>query len=151
MWLLTYSSVGIAAAPPTSSAEAIHHRVFRPLARYTLRMGVRSDDKSLRVGGGFPATFVLVFLFFQIQQDDCSAAWPILCAVVLLHRPVTPSNAENNLQTDCAGNPLHPTSTGKLQVCQPLPLHSVSNSSYLALFRSFASPHTSLPRRQSTR
>ena len=37
--LLTYSSFGIAAAPPTSSAEAIHNRVFRPLARYTLRMG----------------------------------------------------------------------------------------------------------------
>ena len=29
--LLTYSSVGIAAVPPTSSAKAIHHRVFRPL------------------------------------------------------------------------------------------------------------------------
>ena len=84
----------------------------------------------------------LVFLFIQIQQDDCSAAWPILCAVLLLHRPVTP-NAENNCQTDCAGNPLHPTSTGKLQVCQPLPLHSVINSSYLALFCSLALPHIS--------
>ena len=46
---------------------------------------------------------LLVFLFIQIQQDDCSAAWPILCAVVLLHHPVTP-NAENNHQTDCAGD-----------------------------------------------
>ena len=85
---------------------------------------------------------LLVFFFSQIQQDDCSAAWPIFCAAVLLHRLVTP-NAENNRQTDCAGNPLHPTSTGKLQVCQPLPLHSVINSSYLALFRSFASPQLS--------
>ena len=49
--LLTYSSVGIVAAPPTSSAEAIHHRVFRPLARYIL-------NQSLRVVGGFPATGV---------------------------------------------------------------------------------------------
>ena len=85
---------------------------------------------------------LLVFLFIQIQQDDCAASWPILCAAVLLHRPVTP-NAENNRQTDCAGNPLHPTSIRKLQICQPLPLHSVINSSYLALFRSFASPHLS--------
>ena len=85
---------------------------------------------------------LLMFLFSHIQQDDCSAAWPILCAAVLLHRPFT-ANAENNRQTDCAGNPLHPTSTGKLQVCQPLSLHSVINSSYLALSRSFASPHLS--------
>ena len=55
---------------------------------------------------------------------------------------VTP-NAENNRQTECTVNPLHPTSTGKLQVSQPLTLHSVINSSYLALFRSFASPHLS--------
>ena len=85
---------------------------------------------------------LLVFIFSQIQQDDCSAAWPILCAAILLQHPVTP-NAENNRQTDCAGNLLHPTSTGKLQVCQPMPLHSVINSSYLALFRSFAPPHLS--------
>ena len=66
---------------------------------------------------------LLVYLFSQIQQDDFSAVWPILCAAVLLHRPVTP-DAENNRQTDSAGNPLHPTSTGKLQVCQPLHLPS---------------------------
>ena len=81
---------------------------------------------------------LLEFPFIQIQQDDCSAAWPILCAAVLLHRPVAP-NAENNHHTDFAGNPLHPTSTGKFQVCQPLPLHSVINSSCLALF-CFATP-----------
>ena len=32
-------SLGVAAAPPTSSPEAILHCVFRPLARYTLRTG----------------------------------------------------------------------------------------------------------------
>ena len=39
MLFLTYSSVGIAAAPPTSSTEAIHH--FLPIARYTLRMEIQ--------------------------------------------------------------------------------------------------------------
>ena len=37
--LLTNSTGGLAAAPPTFSAEAILHCVFRPLARHTLRMG----------------------------------------------------------------------------------------------------------------
>ena len=39
---ITNSTGGLAAASPTSSAEAILHHVFRPLARYTLRMGVHS-------------------------------------------------------------------------------------------------------------
>ena len=52
--LRTNSSSSIAAAPPTSSAEAIRHRMFRSLARYTFRMGVHSGDQSLcvRRGGG---------------------------------------------------------------------------------------------------
>ena len=70
---------------------------------------------------------LLVFLFSQIQQDDCSAAWPILCAAVLLHRPVTP-NAENNRQTDCAGNPLHPTSTPSALTFSSLESFSVITS-----------------------
>ena len=73
---------------------------------------------------------LLVFLFIQIQQDDCFATWPILCAAVLLHRLVTPK-AENNRRTDCAGNPLHPTSTGKLQVSSLFLNHSANSRSTL--------------------
>ena len=70
---------------------------------------------------------LLVFLFSQIQQDDCYVACSTLCAADLLHHPVN-HDAENNRQTDCAGNPPHPASTGKLQICQPMHLHTVINS-----------------------
>ena len=54
--LLTKNTGGLAVAPGTSSAEAILHRGFRPLARYTHRMGLHSGNQSLCVRGGFLAT-----------------------------------------------------------------------------------------------
>ena len=54
--LLTKNTGGLAVAPPTSSAEAILHRGFRPLARHTHRMGVHSGDQSLCVRDGCLAT-----------------------------------------------------------------------------------------------
>ena len=90
--LLTNST----AAFPTSSAEAIVHRVFRPrVFRFLL----------------------LLLLFNLIQHDDLSAAWPSFLTALLLCLPVTPS-AENSRHTDGAGNPLQPISTGKFHIFQ---------------------------------
>ena len=115
--LLTNST----AALPTSSAEAILHRVFRPLARYTLRRGGGGGGSRVTVVINYWASGVgfqlLLLLFNQIQQDDLCAAWPSFLTALLLCIPVTPS-AENSRHTDCAGNPLQPISTGKFHVFQ---------------------------------
>ena len=141
MLFLTYSSVGIAAAPPTSSTEAIHH--FWLLARYTLRMGIHSDDQSLRVGGGFQ---LLVFIFSQIQQDDCSAAWPILCAAVLLQHPVYTPNAEKTVLGILYNQPLL-ASSRSANPC----LCTLSSTLHIWPSSARLLRHISLPRGRSTR
>ena len=138
--LRTNSTDDVAATPPTSSDKAIPHCVFRTLARYTLRLG--GSTVVINQCASLVGFQLLLSIFNQIQHDDFSAAWPILCIAVLLHRPVTP-NAENNRHMDWAGNSLHPTTTGKLYVCQHLSHHSATSGSYFALFRSIASLHIS--------
>lgn len=49
--------------PLIFSAEAIRHYVCRPLARYTLRMGVHSGGQSLRVVDRFQGTTVSLYLY----------------------------------------------------------------------------------------
>ncbi|KAH3830422.1 hypothetical protein DPMN_103666 [Dreissena polymorpha] len=51
----------------------------------------------------------------QSQLDARSAALPRAWIVVFLTLPSAPS-APNIFHTDCDGNPLHPTSTGKIHV-----------------------------------
>ncbi|KAH3736830.1 hypothetical protein DPMN_043404 [Dreissena polymorpha] len=47
--------------------------------------------------------------------------------------------APSAFHTDCAGKPLHHTSTGKIQVVYPLFLHISASSWYFDRFLSFAS------------
>ncbi|KAH3699914.1 hypothetical protein DPMN_074876 [Dreissena polymorpha] len=61
----------------------------------------------------------------QSQLDARSAALPRAWIVVFLTLPSAPS-APNIFHTDCDGNPLHPTSTGKIHVFQPLSLHTIT-------------------------
>ena len=63
-----------------------------------------------------------------------------MTSLLLGCRPVTHS-AENSRHTDRAGDPLHPISTGKFRVFQPLSLHSNRSSSYFDLFLSLVSSH----------
>ena len=124
--LLTNSTVS---APPTSSAEAILHHVFRSLARYS-GLGVHNGDQSLCAGVGFQ---LLMLLFNQIQQDDLSAAWPSFLTAVLLCLPVTPG-AANSHHTDCAENPLQPISTVESSMFSNLILYTLTG---VIIFRSF--------------
>ncbi|KAH3750757.1 hypothetical protein DPMN_185288 [Dreissena polymorpha] len=71
----------------------------------------------------------------QSQLDARSAALPRAWIVVFLTLPSAPS-APNIFHTYCDGNPLHPTSTGKIHVFQPLSLHTSARSWYLAFFSS---------------
>ena len=74
---------------------------------------------------------------YQIHQDDRSAASPSLL-VVLCVLPDTPTRV-SSFHTDCAGNPLQPTSTGNSHTLHPLSLQSAMRSAYLRLFLSCAS------------
>ena len=57
------------------------------------------------------------------QHDALSAASINRLAAAFLALPHIPRR-RNNFQTDCAGNPLHPTSTGNNQTFHPLSRHS---------------------------
>lgn len=81
-------------------------------------------------------------LLFQSQQDALSAASPNLRTAVFLSFPAIP-RAVSVFHTDCAGKPLHPTSTGNSQACHPLSLHCPTRSWYLEDFLSCAYPHPS--------
>ena len=74
----------------------------------------------------------------HIQQDDRSSASLSVLVVVLRVLPDIPSRV-SNLNTDCAGNPLQPTSTGNSHTLHPLSLQSAIRSAYFRLFLSCAS------------
>ena len=109
--LLPNSSSSIAAAPPTSSGHPSSH-VSIPCSVHFQDGGPQWWSITVRRGEGFQ---LLLLLFNQIQHDDLSAAWPSFPTAVLPSLPVTPS-AENSRATDCDGNPLQSTTTGKFFV-----------------------------------
>ena len=106
-------SSSISAEPPTSSAEAILHRVFRSHARYTLRMG--STVVINHCASEWVSSCCCSSSTRSGQINELSAAWPSFLTAVLLILPVTPS-AKNCRDTDCVVNPLQPISTGKFYV-----------------------------------
>lgn len=98
--------------PLIFSVEAIRHNVCRPLARYTLRMGVHSDGQSLRVVDRFPATTVTLHLYpagrflccLAYFLNDCSAmpASHSFCRKQPLHWLCKESTAANfNRKVPC--------------------------------------------------
>ena len=80
-----------AAAPSKSSAEAVIHLMFRPLALYTLGIRVHSGNQALCVGVNYK---LLLPLFNQIRQDYLSDVRHIFPIAVHLSSPDTLS-AEN--------------------------------------------------------
>mgnify|MGYP003691418219 CR=1 FL=1 len=127
---------------------------------YHNKVLVKEDKLWLSAFVFYLHTAVLVLLQHHVDRrpqprpsilSDFSAAWSILCAVVLLDYPVTP-NAENNRETDCAGNPLHPTSTGNSMSRSANPcLCTLSSIHHVWPFSAHFLRHTSLSRGQSTR
>ena len=136
-----YSSVGIAAAPPTSSTEAIHHfwLLFGTLSGWGSTVMISHCASVV----GFQ---LLVFIFSQIQQDDCSAAWPILCAAVLLQHPVYTPNAEKTVLGILYNQPLL-ASSRSANPC----LCTLSSTLHIWPSSARLLRHISLPRGQSTR
>ncbi|KAJ7986702.1 hypothetical protein DPEC_G00342630 [Dallia pectoralis] len=57
-------------------------------------------------------------LFNHSHLDAVSACFAMLFTKFLRVAPLTPS-IPNALQSDCPGNPLQPTSTGRFQALQP--------------------------------
>ncbi|KAI8479449.1 hypothetical protein Bbelb_428190 [Branchiostoma belcheri] len=110
------------------------HRMFRALLRYTLRLpGPAVLAKSLLIRS-------------SRQHDALSAASPILRTAAFLSLPVIPT-ADSIFHTDCAGKPLHPTSTVRTPYEQPsLPTivpTLLQQVLYFALFLSWASSQPS--------
>ena len=69
----------------------------------------------------------------QSQLDALSAALARAFTEDLRVFPLIPI-APIIFHTDCDGNPVHPTSTGKIHVFQPLSLQVLARSSYFAFF-----------------
>ena len=89
---------------------------------------------------------LLVFIFSQIQQDDCSAAWPILCAAVLLQHPVYTPNAEKTVLGILYNQPLL-ASSRSANPC----LCTLSSTLHIWPSSARLLRHISLPRGRSTR
>ncbi|XP_052225155.1 histone-lysine N-methyltransferase PRDM7-like [Dreissena polymorpha] len=70
-------------------------------------------------------------IFFCTLKPVSLAVLPWAWSVVFLNLPSAPS-AQNIFHTDCDGNTLHPTSTGKIHAFQLLSLHTYARSWYLA-------------------
>lgn len=78
-------------------------------------------------------------LLILTQQDAYSVAMAIFCTALLLARPGTP-RPQNIHHADCAGEPRHPTSTGK-----GLAVGSRPSRCHTLIFPSRGLPHSSLP------
>lgn len=108
-----------------SSAVAICHHEFRPLAQYILRRGRGStvivviNHCSLVVGFRLSSSISRKTLSLLLG--------PISGIAALLCQSVTPT-AENNINTDFAGKPLQPNSLVKFHVCHPLFLPTVHHT-----------------------
>ncbi len=77
-------------------------------------------------------------LFNHSHLDAVSACFDILFTRSMRFAPLTPS-IPNALQSDCPGNPLQPTSTGRFQALQPLCWLSEMRDWYFPNLRSCAS------------
>jgi len=117
------------------SRVPISQQVFRPISRYTLVMAGQQWDQALLVCAGF---HVASLRRSQSQLDALSAALPRARTELFLDLPFMP-RAPKAFQTDWAGKPLHPTSTGKTQLENPFSLHKSASSWYFDRFLSFAS------------
>ena len=75
---------------------------------------------------------------YHIQHEAFSAVSPSVLTALFRVAPQIPI-AFSIVQTERAGNPRHPTSTGNNQVFQPRSWHASFSSQYFELFRSWAS------------
>jgi len=88
-------------------------------------------------------------LLLHSQHDARSAVSHSFLTAVCRCLPTTPKSF-SILPIDCAGEPLHPSSTGNSQVLHPLCLQVLASFAYLLLFLSYASSHPSSQRTVSS-